>query len=224
MDGIHDLGGMQGFGPVDIEIDEPVFHQDWERRVFALSMAAPFVVEFGDDQFRRQIEGLSPQQYLNSSYYQLWFEGMINQLKECGVISDYECVQSVGINPLPEHFDHNNQAQAEGLQETVEEGGSQAMPEANGPCRFSIGDAVLTCSHIDSVHTRLPQYARGITGRVIAERGMFTFADSNSVDYDPKPQMLYCVEFSALELWGDEAQPGDTLCLDLWDEYLEPLV
>jgi nitrile hydratase subunit beta len=223
MDGIHDLGGMQGFGPVYIEVDEPVFHHEWEKRVFALALAAPFVVEFGDDQFRRQIEHLSPKQYLNSSYYQLWLEGMINQLKECDAISDQELIQSAGISPLPKKFDSNNQAQADSLQEIVEAGISQAMPEATGPCRFSIGDTIITRDHIDSVHTRLPQYARGKPGEVIAERGMFTFADSNSADYVPKPQMLYCIEFLAVDLWGDEGQPGDTLCLDLWDDYLEPL-
>ncbi|MFT5506441.1 MAG: nitrile hydratase beta subunit [Gammaproteobacteria bacterium] len=222
MDGIHDLGGMQGFGPVDIEIDEPVFHHEWEKRVFALALAAPFVVEFGDDQFRRQIENLSPKQYLNSSYYQLWLEGMINQLKECDAISDQELIQSIGINPLPGQYDCNNQAQAAGLQEIAEAGISQAMPEATGPHRFSVGDTVVTCEHIDSVHTRLPQYARGKTGRVIDERGIFMFADSNSVDFNPKPQMLYSIEFLAVDLWGDEAQPGDTLCLDLWDDYIEP--
>jgi nitrile hydratase beta subunit len=221
MDGIHDLGGMHGFGSVEIETDEPVFHDDWEKRVFAMSMAAPFVVEFGDDQFRRQIENLLPQQYLKSSYYELWFEGMVGQLKELNVISDEELKQPAGVNPLSKHFNRSNQALADGLLNVVLQGESQAMPDVIGPHRFGVGNSVVTRAHVTSVHTRLPQYARGKMGRVIAENGIFVFADSNSVSYDPKPQMLYTVEFQAVDLWGDEARAGDTLCLDLWDAYLE---
>ncbi|MFT5218255.1 MAG: nitrile hydratase beta subunit [Planctomycetota bacterium] len=222
MDGIHDLGGMQGFGPVDIEHDEPVFHHNWEQRVFAMAMAAPFVAEFGDDQFRRQIEQLTPQQYLNSSYYELWFAGMVAQLKELNVISDKELKQAVSINPLPTEFDINNQAQAAGLMVVIEGGASQAMPDASGAHRFAVDDRIITRTHLTATHTRLPRYARGRTGRVIAEQGMYIFADTNSVNAGANPQMLYTVEFDASELWGDEAHPGDTLCLDLWDAYLEP--
>lgn len=223
MDGIHDLGGMQGFGPVEIETDEPVFHHDWEKRVFALAMAAPFVAEFGDDQFRRQIEHIPPRQYLKSSYYELWFEGMTGLLKELDVISDEELNQSVMINSIPEHFDVNNQAAADELESIVAQGESQAMPQSTGRDRFRVGDLVITRDHMTSVHNRLPRYARGKPGRVIAEHGIFVFADTNSVGSGLEPQMLYGIEFQACDLWGSEAQPGDTLCLDLWDAYLGPL-
>lgn len=222
MDGIHDLGGRNDFGPLEIEQDEPFFHHHWEKKVFSMAMAAPFVAEFGDDQFRRQIEHLSPQQYLESSYYELWFEGMVNQLKELNVVSDAELKQATSIHPLPTEFDINNQAQADGLMAIVEQGLSQAMPGARGAHRFGTDDKVVTLARIPATHTRLPQYARGKIGRVIAEHGMFIFADTNSVNVGLTPQMLYTVEFQASELWGDEAQPGDTLCLDLWDAYLEP--
>ena len=222
MDGLHDLGGMHGFGRVEIEADEPVFHQDWEKRMFAIALATPFVAGFGDDQFRRQIEHLSPPQYLKSSYYELWFEAIVGQLKELNLISAEELKQSVSEYSIPAHFDTNNQAQADGLMDVVEQGESQAMPGATGAHRFGVGDQVVTRGHINSTHTRLPQYARDKTGRIIAEHGIFMFADSNSVNAGPDPQMLYAVEFRASELWGDEAQSGDTLCLDLWDACLEP--
>ena len=175
MDGIHDLGGMQGFGKIETETDEPVFHHEWEKRVFALSMAAPFVAGFCDDQFRRQIEQLPPQRYLNSSYYQLWLEGMLGQLKELDIIDEEELKQAISINPLPNHFDSSAQASADGLMDIVEAGGSQAMPNSEGKHRFSIGDHVQTKSHISSVHTRLPKYARGKPGRIIASYGSFRF-------------------------------------------------
>ena len=222
MDGIHDVGGMQGFGPLEIETDEPVFHHDWEKRVFALAMATPFVAEYGDDQFRRHIESMPPRQYLNSSYYQLWFDGMISLLKELTVLSDEELNHAQAVNPLPEQFAVNQQAQADGLMDVVLQGESQSMPGATGPHRFRVGDRVATCTHMPSVHNRLPRYARGKSGEVVGEYGQFILADTNSIGCGPNPQMLYSVEFTADELWGNAVDPGNTVCLDLWDVYLSP--
>lgn len=222
MDGIHDVGGVQGFGPLEIEADEPVFHHDWEKRVFALAMATPFVAEYGDDQFRRHIESMPPRQYLNSSYYQLWFDGMISLLKELDVLSDAELTNAQTVNSLPERFAGNQQAQADELMDVVLQGESQAMPRATGPHRFRIGDRVVTCTHMPSVHNRLPSYARGKSGQVVDEYGQFMLADTNSIGDGPNPQMLYGVEFTATDLWGDVADSGNTVCLDLWDAYLSP--
>lgn len=224
MDGIHDLGGMQGFGAIDVEADEPFFHAEWEKRVFALSMATPFVAGFDDDHFRRQIEQISPRRYLDSSYYQLWMDGLIAQMREQAIVSNEELDQATSLASLPEQFDSSEQAQAAGLLEIVFEGESRTMPDAeNCPHRFKLGERVGTLNHISSVHTRLPRYARGKTGTVIAEQGNFIFSDSNSIYGGPEPQMLYTVEFSADELWGAAAETGDSICLDLWDAYLEPV-
>lgn len=220
MDGIHDVGGMQGFGALEIENDEPVFHHDWEKRVFALTMATPFVAEYGDDQFRRHIESISPQQYLNSSYYQLWLEGFIRLLQELDVLSDRELINGKATEPLPEPFALNRQPAVESLMDAVLQGESQAMPDAAGPHRFVVGDRVVTRTHMPSIHNRLPRYARGKDGKVVAEYGQFIFADMNSVGDGPAPQMLYGVEFTAEDLWGSTAEPGNRVCLDLWDAYL----
>ena len=224
MDGIHDLGGMQGFGPIEIEADEPLFHHDWESRVFALQAMAGFVVDFNVDQFRRQIERLPPRQYLNSSYYQLWLESVIALLKERDVISDDELDQAQAIDPLPSRYDTNDQGQVGGILEVVLAGGSQAMPDAaNAPHRFVTGDRVGTLSHMPIGHNRLPRYARGKTGTVIAECGVFKLADSNAMGQGPDPQMLYTIEFAAGDLWGADAEEGALVCLDLWDAYLTPV-
>ena len=221
MDGIHDLGGMQGFGPIDIEADEPIFHHDWERRVFALAQTAPFVVPSNVDQFRRQIERIPTRQYLNSSYYQLWLESVIALLKERNVVSDRELDQAKVNDPLPTQFDVGNQAQAGELLEAVMAGASQAMPDAvDAPHRFTTGNRVRTRSHMTTGHNRLPRYARSKTGTIIAERGIFILADTNSLGEGPDPQMLYTVEFAAGDLWGEEAEQGASVCLDLWDGYL----
>ena len=224
MDGIHDLGGMQGFGAVEIEADEPLFHHDWERRVFALQAMAGFVVDFNVDQFRRQIERTPPRHYLTSSYYQLWLEAIIALLKERDVISEKELDRAQAVDPLPEQYDTNDQGQAGGILDIVLTGGSQAMSGAvNAPHRFAAGDCVRTLSHMPIGHNRLPRYARGKTGTIIAERGIFMLADTNAMGQGPDPQMLYTIEFSAGDLWGADAEAGALVCLDLWDAYLMPV-
>ena len=224
MDGIHDLGGMQGFGPIEIEADEPLFHHDWERRVFALNWTVPFVAGFNVDQSRWQIERLPPRLYLNSSYYQLWLEGLIALLKERDVISDEELDRAQAIDPLPEQFDTSDQAQAGDLLDVVVAGESRAMPDAaDAPHRFATGERVRTRSHMAIGHNRLPRYARGKTGTIIAERGVFILADTNAEGQGPDPQMLYTIEFAAGDLWGPEAEEGASVCLDLWDAYLTPV-
>jgi nitrile hydratase len=224
MDGIHDLGGMHGFGPVEREADEPCFHADWERRVFALCGLAPFVADHGDDQFRRHIERIDPATYLTSSYYELWLRGETALLKELGVLSDDELAAGHSLRPLAPHFDIARKATADSLWDAVRGGASQAAPNATGfPHRFRVGDRIRTRAAMPYGHTRLPRYARNKPGKIIAEHGAFIVADRNSEERDVAPQMLYTIEFVARDLWGDEASVGDTVRLDAWDEYLEPL-
>ena len=224
MDGIHDCGGMQGFGSVIRETDEPVFHHPWEKRVFALTMAAPFVTEFDDDQFRKHIERIPTSQYTASSYYELWLEGLIRQLREMDVVDDVELETGHSMNCLPEKFDTKNQAQESELESIVNSGLSKAMPfSSEYPHRFSVGDQVKTRSHMTRSHNRLPRYARGKTGVIVAENGYFIFADSNADRSEADPQMLYTVEFEGEELWGIDAEIGTSLHLDLWDAYLEEI-
>ncbi len=224
MDGIHDCGGMQGFGPINRETDEPVFHHEWEKRVFALSIATSFVTVFGDDQFRKQIERIPPSEYINNSYYALWLEALISQLKDMKVIDDNELERGASITPLPKCFDISKQAQAVGLEEVVKGGASQAMPDSDEyPQRFKTGDKIRTRPTMSYGHNRLPRYARNKTGTIISENGNFVFADSNAEQAGLNPQMLYTVEFKSEELWANNAEPGGTVCLDLWDAYLETL-
>ena len=105
----------------------------------------------------------------------------------------------------------------------IRDGASQAAPDSpDAPHRFRAGDKVHTVTVRGRGHTRLPRYARGRVGTVVAEHGSFVFADAHAAGRGRAPQQLYTVEFSARALWGDEAAQGDTLCLDLWDAYLEP--
>lgn len=222
MDGVHDLGGMHGFGPVEREPDEPVFHARWEARVFALTSALPFAVPFGDDHFRREMERMAPADYLSASYYERWLAAIIALLDERGVLDPSVLDGAAAAGPLPDGL--NPPLTAAAVRDVIAAGASQAVADApDAPHRFRIGDRVRTLRILGPGHTRLPRYVRGRIGRVVAERGCFIFADANAAGSGPAPQQLYSVEFDARELWSEEAAPMDTLRLDLWDSYLEPV-
>lgn len=217
MDTIHDMGGMHGFGRVVAEKDEPVFHAEWEKRVFAMVSAVPFAALFGDDQFRPAIERLPPERYLRISYYEKWLDALTNLLIERDWITQSELAAPEGLPVAPLH---PRAARPEAVVPAIFGGASQRQPDAGIAKRFQSGDRILTKRHGAKGHTRLPRYARGKPGRIAQVHGAFLVADLNSVG-DQTPEMLYTVVFEARDIWGPEAAAGDTLTLDLWDRYLE---
>lgn len=219
MDTIHDMGGMQGFGRVEVEPDEPVFHAEWERRVFALLSAAPYVARFSDDHFRPAIERIAPERYLSTSYYEKWLEALTALLAERGLLTMDE-LQGGPLAPLPAEVTAA-MLKASDVVTAIEEGASQARPDDSAVQRFSPGDTIRTKRHGHAGHTRLPRYARGKPGQIATAHGTFLVADCNAVG-DRTREHLYTVVFAARDLWGDEARAGDTVTLDLWDRYLEP--
>jgi hypothetical protein len=90
MSRINDVGGMQGFPPVEQEADEPAFHADWEAHVFALNRALIGRGVYNLDEFRDAIERMPPQEYLASSYYEKWFRAITTLLAEKGVLTEEE--------------------------------------------------------------------------------------------------------------------------------------
>ncbi len=220
MDGVHDLGGMHGFGPVEREADEPVFHSRWEARMFAVASAVPFSVPYSDDHFRPEIERMAPAEYLAASYYERWLASVATLLRQRGIVDPAELAGGT-LKPLPAGM--NPALAAAAVPGAIAAGASQAVTDApDSPHRFRVGDRVRTLGVCGAGHTRLPRYARRRVGVVTAEHGCFVFADTHASGRGQAPQQLYGVEFGARELWGDEAASGDTLRLDLWDSYLEP--
>lgn len=90
MNGIHDLGGMHGHGPVLTDPNEPLFRHEWERRVFGLFFAAFAGGHFNVDEFRHAIELMPPAHYLESSYYEHWFHAIESMLVEKGTLTRAE--------------------------------------------------------------------------------------------------------------------------------------
>ena len=224
MDGIHDLGGMHGFGAIEREENEPPFHAEWEGRVFAMLLASGFVTKHGDDQMRKFIERTPPAEYLHSSYYELWFRSLKEIMKEVGAVTAEEIETGKMTQPLPDTMSPGSQARAEGLEDICKLPGERHVEETEGlPHRFNTGDKVRARASMSFGHTRLPRYVRGHVGEVISENGCYIFSDANAARTGIDPQMVYTVAFDAADLFGNEGRAGDTITIDAWDSYLEPV-
>jgi nitrile hydratase beta subunit len=203
MNGAHDLGGMDGFGPIDPEPDEPVFHAEWERRAFALTLALGLHGKWNIDMSRYYRENRDPRDYLGSSYYELWFKALDQLVREKGLLEDaslkaYDAETAVSL---------------------VQSRKGAAKIEPGVAAKFAVGDRVRVANRHPKTHTRMPRYCRGKAGVVHLDHGTYVFPDTHALGLGPKPQHCYSVRFSAEELWGGPAR--DSVHIDLWDDYLE---
>lgn len=218
MNGVHDLGGMHGFGKIEREENEPLFHAEWEERVFGMQQNLTRRY-FNLDAFRHGIEKMPPADYLRSTYYERWLAGIERNMIDQGLIDSDELEARVAL--LCDHSDAE-------LPRAVDAPGPppamQAPPASSPPPapRFSAGDAVVAKNVHPVGHTRLPRYARGKRGVIHRAYSAQTFPDANAHGLGEQPQMLYSVRFEGRELWGEQAEPGQVLYLDLWDSYLDP--
>lgn len=217
MNGVHDMGGMHGMGPVEIEKNEPVFHEAWESRVFSLRLACIYHRKWNGDMNRHAVEQMPPAEYLASSYYEHVLFGFRKMLVAGGLVSAQELQsgRAEGNANVPEVL------RGEGLEQLLRTR-IRARRDENVAPRFKVGDAVIARNSHPSGHTRLPRYARAHRGTIERDHGVYVFPDSNAMTRDPKPQHLYCVRFTAEELWGPGAPARDSVYMSLWDDHLEP--
>ncbi len=214
MRGGHDLGGRQGFGAVDPEPEEPVFHDEWEKRVFAMTLATGMLGQWNIDQSRHARERQHPVAYLEQSYYENWLAGTEKLLLEAGLVGEEELRFGTAEAKCGENLRVPDAAAA---REILASGGPAAR-ETENPPRFSVGDEVIVERRHTSGHTRAPDYVQGCRGLVREHHGAHVFPDANSRGV-PVAHHLYSVEFSSRELWGNDAEPFDVL-IDLWEPYL----
>lgn len=224
MNGVHDLGGLEGLGPIDPTPDEPVFHSDWEKRVF--SMFVPFVLAgLNLDQFRHGIEKLHPVDYLAGRYYEHWLHTIENGLIEKGVIDGQELEQRTRYyleNPEAELPRDGDAGQAETFIQIYRTGASTRRDSDATP-RFAAGDRVRVRNINPTGHTRCARYLRGKQGVVERVYEAFVFPDTNAREEGENPQPVYNVAFDAAEVWGaDRGGERLTIRFDLWEPYLEP--
>jgi nitrile hydratase len=229
MNGVHDMGGMHGFGPVEPERNEPVFHTEWERRAFAITLSTGFLGTWNIDMSRHARERMPPAEYLATSYYEHWLWGLETLLVEQGLLSREEIEARVtelraGAQPAarPGKPAANLRVVRPGDVERLLSTGNPFRVDVDLPPRFAPGQAVLTRNRHPLGHTRLPRYARGRRGVIDRDHGVFVFPDSHAAGRGKDPQHCYSVRFAARELWGREAPASECVHIDLWDAYLEP--
>lgn len=216
MNGPQDLGGKHGFGPVVPEPEGELFHADWEKRVLGNVLAAAALGYWNIDASRHARESLSPTIYYNASYYEIWQRAMENILLNAGEITVEELDSGQSHAPGKRA---ERRLPAEAVSGVLAKGSPSDRP---GPApTFAVGDQVKTLNHQPEGHTRLPGYARGCTGTIIATHGCHVFPDSNAHFQGEDPQPLYTVAFSATALYGADADPTLTVHIEAWEPYLE---
>lgn len=220
MDGIHDLGGMEGFGPVPVKTGDAHFRdiEDWEKRMWGLSRwrdaLAPGITI---DWFRHGIERMAPANYLRFSYFNKWCANYFMIMLDNGTITMEDVKRGHVVLPDPP-------AAAKTLEDTLRINSKSDISfetEALTEPAFLVDQAVRTHRHMPSNHTRLPRYARDALGIIISHHGCHALPDEGAKGIHVG-EHLYTVCFTAVELWGSEANPRDTVTLDLWESYLVP--
>jgi nitrile hydratase subunit beta len=216
MNGIHDMGGMQDMGPVKREGQEPAFHEAWEGRVFALDLAVQG--DWTGSAERYQIELIPPADYLLMSYYEKWLRSLVELMIKAGMVTRAEVDSGKAV------AQNIKGAQALGAADvpSMIAKGAPASRNLSTVAQFHVGQRVRARNINPTGHTRLPRYARGRSGTIERDRGVFVFSDTDAHGLGEKPQHVYSVRFNARELWGEKVSGRDSVYIDMWDDYLEP--
>jgi nitrile hydratase len=216
VNGVHDMGGMHGMGPIRQETNEPVFHASWEGRVYALDRALSAFRKWNIDAWRHHIETIAPAEYLRMSYYEKWLAAMERRVVQYGFVTAQELEKGKATR--------RSRKTVPALTLESARTYTRDIPSATEPSTvpfFQAGQRVRARNINPVGHTRLPRYARGKIGQIVRDHGVYAFPDTSAQTGDAKRQHLYSVRFTAIELWGQTASPRDFVHLDMWDDYLE---
>jgi nitrile hydratase beta subunit len=206
VDGVHDLGGLDGFGPVEHLDREPMFAADWERRTFRMMIG--WIASFGGPggKFRHSIERMDPAHYLSSPYYERWLTGLTTLAVEAGLTTPEDLDRRAGGRfPL-------SQADRGVLPDDLT---SRTTP------RFAIGDTVRVRERHPPGHTRAPRYVQGRRGTVVRVDDAAAIDDIEAHGGGSVTDPLYGVRFASRELWGEAGTDGDSVHVDLFERYLQ---
>ena len=221
MNGVHDMGGMQCYGPVRPEIDEPTFHAEWEKRALAFALAVGALGQWNIDQSRSSRESLPPLTYLSSTYYEIWMRALEDVLLLREMVTEEELRTG-------EAQTKRAAVPAAVPWENIEAGfvaGSPYNRSAPSEARFQVGDRVHAKMINPAGHTRLPRYVRDKVGTVWFVHGAFVFPDRNAASMDgpidKTPEWLYTVVFDGRDVWGADASDEIEVSVDAWEPYLE---
>ena len=218
MNGVHDMGGMDGMGSLQYEKDSPVFHARWEGRVFAMMQAMGAWHKFSN--LRYQLERIPAPEYLRMSYYEKWYTALVELLLGSGLVSRAEVDSGKRARGSPKTIPPFTVEQAAAR---VGRRTPSAAAKDGAPATFKAGDRVRARNINPVAHTRLPRYARGKAGVIERDHGLSVLQDTQPLSLGRMPQHVYTVRFSARELWGEPESTLDFINIDLWDDYLEPV-
>ena len=206
MDGVHDLGGLDGFGPVEHKVAEPLFEQEWERRAFRVMIGWIAAQNPSGGRFRHSIERMAPEHYLSAPYYEHWLTGAATMAVEAGFTTQDELDRRAGGRfPLSQ----------------PDRG---VLPEDLTPHtepRYAVGDEVRVRAWHPPGHTRAPRYVQGKRGTVVRFDGAHDIDDIAAHGGGSVADPLYSVRFTSRELWGEAGSDGDVVHVDLFERYLE---
>jgi nitrile hydratase len=219
MNGVHDMGGMDGFGKVEPEANEPVFHAPWEGRVIAMMRAMAATGAWNLDMFRDAREHQPAAFYLTASYYKSWAKSIEMLMQSHGLATPDEIAAGHALHPA------KSLKRAALRPEDVPMSVRRASYErpASSPALFKAGDRIRTKNMHPTTHTRLPRYARGRLGMIERVHGCQVLPDSSALGAGDDPQWLYTVVFDGRELWGVDADPALKVSIDAFEPYLEPV-
>jgi nitrile hydratase subunit beta len=216
MNGVHDMGGMHGFGKVEPEANEPVFHAPWQGRALAMNRAMGYLGLWTIDGSRFSLERLPPDVYLGSSYYKRWTLGLENRCVQAGLVGRDELAAG---RVLHQAKSVKTPLTAAEVSSTLSRGCYDRPP--SGPAKFAPGDRVRARNINPQGHTRLPRYTRGRSGVIESIRGCHVFPDTAATGDSDAAHWLYTVVFDGRELWGDGADPALKVSIDAWEPYLD---
>jgi nitrile hydratase subunit beta len=202
VDGMHDLGGKQGFGAVRHVPNSGPFHADWERRVNALYGLMVRKGAFNMDEYRHAIERMEPRHYLAASYYERSLTSLATLCVEKGIVTREELDELAGGRfPL-------------------------ARPSAPGRGNvdtrrpLAVGDRVRVRNDFVPGHVRMPGYIRGKTGVVVGVSPAYPFPDAHAHGMEAADEPTYDVRFRSDELWPNGSDAA-LVHVGVFESYLE---
>ena len=223
MNGIHDMGGMHGFGPIDIETGEPVFREEWEGRVYGMVTGIREEHDvYGPYGSRHYIESIPPARYLASSYYERWMLALQAALVNKGLLTADEIddrARQFTTDPTSETPKRLDPELADRVRQRIYAPQPLEQRVSTVPL-FSVGDEIVVRNIHPEGHTRLPRYVRGKRGKIARIYGAQGFQDEPTIA-DSSPQHVYSAVFEASELWGRNAEPNQRLYIDMWECWME---
>ena len=221
MNGVHDMGGQQGFGPVLFEAHEPLFHAPWESRAMAVTVAMGASGQWNIDLSRSARESLPPAIYLSSTYYEIWIRALEQLMLERGMVTPAELASGqMSAPPAPV-----NRVLTRETVDAALKAGSPTERPIDQPALFKLGQQVRARNMHPQGHTRLPRYVRGHVGTIVSVHGGHVFPDGHTMRATPPfnvpVEWLYTVVFDGTTLWGENSDPTVEVTVDAWESYLE---